>query len=123
MADILSYTRSTNYVKSPFFCAISISLAIRILFLSVRLVRNNIFLQNFYITNYYDSHVQRGVLKGRMTRKREKVTQQRPISGLCRTRCGNFWIFLSLRFYVKSSLDSVKAVKLPFCHFRGSEFG
>ena len=29
----------------------------------------------------------------------------------------------SHRFYVKSILENSEAVKLPFCQFRGSEFG
>ena len=38
------------------------------------------------------------------------------------TQCGNFRIFLSLRFYVKSILEILEVLKLPFFHFRHSEF-
>ena len=30
------------------------------------------------------------------------------------TQCGNFWIFLSLRIYVKSILEKVEVLNLPF---------
>ena len=33
--------------------------------------------------------------------------------GKLTTQCGNFMIFLSLRFYVKSSLKNVEGLKLP----------
>ena len=32
-------------------------------------------------------------------------------------QCGNFIIFLSLRFYVKSKLENLEVVKLPFLQF------
>ena len=39
------------------------------------------------------------------------------------TQCGNFKIFLSLRFYVKSILENLEVRKLPFLpFFGGSEF-
>ena len=33
------------------------------------------------------------------------------------SQCGNFMIFLSFRFYVKSRLENVKVLKLPFLQF------
>ena len=36
--------------------------------------------------------------------------------------CGNFRIFLSLRFYVKSILENIKVLKLLFLPFLGSAF-
>ena len=32
-------------------------------------------------------------------------------------QCGNFMIFLSLRFYVKSILEDLEVLKLPFLPF------
>ena len=37
-------------------------------------------------------------------------------------QCGNFKIFLSLRFYVKSKLMNLKSQNLPFFICKGSEF-
>ena len=36
---------------------------------------------------------------------------------------GIFRIFVSLRFYVKSILENLEVLKLPFCNFSGSEKG
>ena len=36
-----------------------------------------------------------------------------------KSQCGNFRIFLLLRFYVKSILENVEVLKLLFCNFRG----
>ena len=35
-------------------------------------------------------------------------------------RCEKFRIFLSLEFFVKSILETLKVLKQPFCIFRGS---
>ena len=36
-------------------------------------------------------------------------------------QCGNFKIFLSFRFYVKSTLENIEVLKLPFfCNFMGT---
>ena len=39
------------------------------------------------------------------------------------SQCGNFMIFLSLRFYVKSLLGILEMQNLPFIIFTRSEFG
>ena len=48
-----------------------------------------------------------------------------PISSVTNSQCGKVQIFLSFRFYVKSILDDLKVLKLPFLQFFifcGSEF-
>ena len=35
------------------------------------------------------------------------------------SQCGNSIMFLSFRFYVKSILENLEVLKLPFCHFWG----
>ena len=37
-------------------------------------------------------------------------------------QCGNFRIFLSLRFYVKSILENLEVLKLQFCHYWAPNF-
>ena len=37
------------------------------------------------------------------------------------SQCGNLRIFLSFRFYVKSILENLEVLKMPFCHLRGFE--
>ena len=40
------------------------------------------------------------------------------------SQCGNFRIFLSLRFHVKSTLDNSETLQnCRLCHFRGSKLG
>ena len=43
------------------------------------------------------------------------------IAKVCNTRCENIEIFLSFRFYVKSTLENVEDLKLPFCKFQTSK--
>jgi len=43
------------------------------------------------------------------------------VTNCLNAQCGKFRIFLSLRFYVKSILENLEVLKLPFCCFKSSE--
>ena len=46
--------------------------------------------------------------------KRDEAERDLVFLGMKNARCGKFTIFLSLRFYVKSILENVEVLKLPF---------
>ena len=59
------------------------------------------------------------VVKGRRRQKFIRLFSIAENKCITTSQCGNFKIFLSLRFYVKSILDYLEVLKLQFLPFLG----